>query len=102
MSFPSLNAQTVAQALAEAKVVVKFTAPWCAPCRSFQPVLEKVAQAHGDVRFYEVNIDENPEIARQYHVRSIPTTMGFRQGQLQWQLQGAVPTSQIEKALGQL
>lgn len=59
-------------------VIVDFWAPWCGPCRSFSPIFEKVSEKHPDVIFAKVNIDEEPELASDFNIRSIPSLMIFK------------------------
>ena len=62
-------------------VFVDFYADWCAPCSLIAPSIDKLAEEYNDrVKFLRLNIDRNPDIARRYDVRSIPTMMIFRRG----------------------
>jgi thioredoxin len=62
-------------------VFVDFHADWCGPCKIIAPSIEKLANEYaGTVKFVKLNIDENPDIAQRYRVRSIPTLMVFRKG----------------------
>jgi len=77
-------------------VVVDFWAPWCGPCRSLSPILEKVAADYaGRVKLVMVNSDENPEISSALHIRSIPNVIAFKGGQAAAQFLGAVPEGQV-------
>lgn len=65
-------------------VVVDFWAEWCAPCRALGPILDAVAQARvGSVKVGKVNVDESPALAAQFNVRSIPTMLFVKDGQVQ-------------------
>lgn len=67
---------------AEHPVVVDFFADWCGPCKMLAPVLEQLERDNDDVEFFKINIDENPEIAEQYEVMSIPNVGFFKGGKL--------------------
>ena len=60
--------------------VIDFSASWCMPCRMLKPILERVADTCNDVSFYNVDIDENEEIAKRYRIFSVPTLVSFKQG----------------------
>ena len=78
-------------------VLVDFWATWCGPCKALAPTLEKLSESYqGKVKFVKVDVDQNPEKAAQYGVRSIPTLVFFSNGKIKGQLVGNVSSSNIE------
>ena len=81
-------------------VLVDLWAPWCGPCNSIEPVVEKLAGAYGDqIQFARCNVDHNPITPDRYGVKGIPTLMFFKGGKLVDKLTGLVPMSVIEDAI---
>jgi thioredoxin 1 len=73
-------------------VLVDFWATWCGPCRMVGPVVEELAAAYeGRFKVAKVNVDENPEVSAKYQIRSIPTLLIFKQGQVVEQIVGVEP-----------
>jgi thioredoxin 1 len=81
-------------------VLVDFWAEWCGPCRAIAPILEEVASERQDsLRVVKVNVDESPELAGRYGVRSIPTLILFQNGQPQAQRVGSLRRVELEAFL---
>ncbi len=84
-------------------VVADFWAEWCGPCRMIGPVLRDLAKEYKDrIKIAKINVDQEPELAMQYNVASIPTILFFSKGQVVKQQIGAVPRQALEKILKEI
>ncbi|MBQ2834924.1 MAG: thioredoxin [Clostridia bacterium] len=76
-------------------VLLDFWAPWCNPCRMVVPIVEEIARERSDIKVGKVNVDEQPELARQFHVMSIPMLVVMKNGKIVQQSTGAKPKNAI-------
>ncbi len=79
----------------EKPVLLDFWASWCGPCRMVSPIVDEIAAERGDIKVGKVNVDEQPELAGQFGVMSIPTLVVIKGGRVVNQMVGARPKSQI-------
>jgi len=80
---------------AEKTVLLDFWAPWCGPCRMVSPVIDEIAAERTDIRVGKINVDEEPELAAQFNVMSIPTLVVMKNGRIVNEAMGARPKSAI-------
>ncbi len=81
-------------------VLVDFFATWCGPCKMMHPVLEELHEKVGDkARIIKVDIDKNEQLAANYNIRSVPTLMVFKNGELKWRASGVQSMATLEQVL---
>lgn len=81
-------------------VLVDFWASWCGPCRMMSPIVDEIAEEREDIVVGKINVDEEPEIATEYGIMSIPTLFLFKGGEIAQQIVGVRPKQQILDIIG--
>jgi thioredoxin 1 len=82
------------------KVVVDFWASWCMPCKMVAPIFEKIAEKYkNEIIFTKLNVDENPDIASEFGIMSIPTFLVFKNGEVVGKIVGAMPEKILEEKI---
>ncbi len=77
-------------------VLVDFWASWCGPCRMLSPAVDSVSEQVAGADFFKVNVDEEPELAREFGIMSIPTLIVFKNGEIVNQSVGVIPEADIK------
>ena len=81
-------------------VLVDFFATWCGPCKMQAPILEELKQRVGDTAsIIKIDVDQKPQVAAQYQIRSVPTLIIFKNGEIRWKQSGVFPTNELERLI---
>ena len=99
-NLKNLNTETFDTEISEAStpVLVDFWAEWCGPCKTLTPILEELSiEMNGKIEIMKVNLDENQDLAMKYSIRSIPTLLLFKKGELLDMKVGLLPKSDLEE-----
>ena len=84
---------------AKGTVLIDFWASWCGPCRMLSPIVDQVAEEHPDIKVGKINVDEEPELASQFDVMSIPMLVIFKDGQKVNESVGLIPKEKVEELI---
>ncbi len=97
MSIQNLTTENFKTTICESDktILVDFYADWCMPCKMIAPILDEISEENEDVLVFKVNIDENPELASEYSVKSIPNLISFKNGEVYKKALGAQPKDSI-------
>jgi thioredoxin 1 len=76
--------------------VIDFWAPWCGPCKMYGPIIEQFAKDNPDIHVHKMNVDENSETATKHGIRSIPTTVLFKDGQVVTKVPGVIKKERLD------
>ena len=101
LTFPNAEGNDISLSDFRGKVVyIDIWATWCGPCRMQGPIIDQLAASHSNVVFGKVNVDEEPDLASEYGITSIPTLIIFRDGRVIDQVTGVTSKASIERMLG--
>ena len=99
MEVIEINDKNIDEVIKEGKVLVDCYASWCGPCRMLAPIIEEVAKEKNDIKFYKLNVDDNPSTSIKYGIMSIPTLLIFENGELKNQTVGFKDKNELNELI---
>ena len=99
MAVVEINDKNIDEVIKEGKVLVDCYATWCGPCRMLAPIIEELSEEKSDVKFYKLDVDNNPETSLKYGIMSIPTLLIFENGELKNQVVGFKDKNELTELL---
>ena len=102
MAIVHLSKDNFKEEVLESKVpvLVDFWATWCGPCQTMGPLVEEIAEERADIKVCKLDVDQEPELARQYRVMSIPTFLVFKEGEVVKRDMGVMSKEEVEGLIG--
>ncbi len=94
-----VNTKEFDEIIEKGLVVVDFFATWCGPCKMVAPIFEEISNAHEDITFIKVDVDQYPDLAARYQVSTIPTIIVSKDKKIMDKTIGFVPKSQLEEKI---
>jgi thioredoxin 1 len=103
MPLKTITAETFNDEVSSHQItILDFWAPWCAPCKSFAPIFEKVSEQYPDILFGKINTEEEQELAAHFQIRSIPTSMILKEGIVVFSQAGLLPEEALKDLMEQV
>ena len=99
MAVIEINDKNIDEVIKEGKVLVDCYATWCGPCRMLAPIIEEIATEKNNIKFYKLNVDDNPDTSIKYGIMSIPTLLIFENGKLKSQTVGFKDKNELNELL---